>query len=647
MKTKTLVKKSHHKELFSYMTLDGDFSYVIEKPASNIVYFHALGILDRYSFRSLCKKIFAERKLVKASQFYIIANVENLKSIKNNALDSIVNLLGWLDKNVTFHLTLIGFHQQLTVVDELKLKSVNLSRAVTIEEALKKINTFNKNNDPFNINSVVSELFSTKNLLNISESVNYSSLIEHTQDIICLIDKNFRIQITNAAFEEFISKNFGLSQKSVNSFNEVLAAMEIDDGEEFFFKVLNGQRFNFTYSLVLPQSKVFYKVSLNPVYRSENEISGISFFMHDISKLKKTEESLKRSQQLVASINANIKEGIYRSNSDSKIIYVNPAFIEMFGYSSEEEILNTPFTNLYEDPYDRDKLINYIKVHHKFSNKEVKFKRKDGTTFWGLISSIRSVDETGSEYYDGAIRNISRIKETEEKLKRQNLELKKVNRELDRFVYSASHDLRAPLSSILGLIGVTRLEDNPAARNYCLQLMEKSVLKLDNFIKDIINYSRNKRLLISRDTINFNTLINDILNDLQYIKKTSRIKKNVTINQEENFVTDERRLKIVLHNIISNAIIYSATIREPWLKIDVKVSQGRAYIIIKDNGQGIASEHQERIFDMFYRASEEQAGAGLGLYIAKETIEQLNGKIDITSAVGEGTTVTISLHSLG
>ncbi|MFW5701234.1 MAG: PAS domain S-box protein [Cyclobacteriaceae bacterium] len=647
MNTKTLLKKSHHKELFSYMTLDGNFSYVIEKPASNIVYFHALGSLDRYSFRSLCKRIFTERKSVKISQFYIIANVENLKNIKDNALDSIVNLMNWLDGNVSFSLIFIGTHQQLSVLDKMKLRTILLSYELSIEDALKKINSITQSSDPFNINSVVSELLSAKKLLNLSESANYSSLIEHTQDIICLIDKNYRIQITNAAFEEFINKNFSLSPNTGTSFLSVLEAIEIPNGEEYFFRVLKGERFNFTYSLPKPKGNIYYEVSLNPVYRTENEISGVSFFMHDITKLKKIEESLKKSQQLVASINANIKEGIYRSNEESKIIYVNPAFIEMFGYSSEEEIFNTPFSELYADPAERDRLIANIKSNNKISNKEVKFKRKDGSVFWGLISSIRSLDDEGVEFYDGAIRNITRIKETEDKLKKQNLELKKVNRELDRFVYSASHDLRAPLSSILGLIGVARLENNLDARNYCLQLMEKSVLKLDNFIKDIINYSRNKRLLISRDQINFQGLINDILKELQYIKKSSRIEKIVEVNNDEIFISDERRLKIVLHNIISNAIIYSATIREPWLKIEVIVKHGKANITIKDNGQGIALEHQDRIFDMFYRASEEQAGAGLGLYIAKETIEQLNGKINIFSSVGEGTTAIITLPSLG
>jgi len=646
LKTRTLLKKSHHKELFTYMTLDGNFSYVIEKPASNIVYFHALGILDRFSFRNLCKRIFIERKSDNDSQFFIIANVENLKSINLSAVESIISLLHWSDRYALFNLTFIGDHKHLEVIENLSLQNTPITYSTTVEEALNNINAVNNKSYSLNINNVTSGLFSKKNILSLSESANYSSLIDHTQDIICLIDRDYKIQITNAVFDDFLTQNFGISIAIGENFLDILRAINIENGEDLFAKVINGQRFNFTYILPKAEVNAYFEVSLNPVFGQNTEINGISFFMHDISKLKRTEESLKRSQQLMASINTNIKEGIYRSNDNTQIIYVNPAFVEMFGYHSEEEVLNTPFSNLYEDPSERDRLVSYIKKHDKLSNHEVKFKRKDGSIFWGLITSIRTRDESGQEYYDGAIRNITKIKDTEAKLKNQNLELKKVNRELDRFVYSASHDLRAPLSSILGLIGVTRLEGDQQARDYCLQLMEKSVHKLDSFIKDIINYSRNKRLLIGRDPINFKPLLENIFTDLQYIKKSTRVEKIIEVHNDELFITDERRLKIVLFNLISNAIIYSATLREPWMKVIVQVKNGKAIITVSDNGQGIAEEHLDRVFEMFYRASEEQAGSGLGLYIAKETVEQLNGTIEVTSAVGSGTIATIALPSL-
>jgi PAS domain S-box-containing protein len=646
LKTRTLLKKSHHKELFTYMTLDGNFSYVIEKPASNIVYFHALGILDRLSFRNLCKRIFIERTSDNNSQFFIIANVENLKSINQNAIESLISLLHWSDRYALFNLTLIGNNKHVTTIENLSLQKISISYTSTVEEALESINAISNKNYSLDVSKVTSGLFSKKNILSLSESANYSSLIDHTQDIICLIDQEYKIQITNAAFDDFLTQNFGISISIGENFMDILRTINIKNGEDFFAKVIDGQRFNFTYILPKDEGNAYFEVSLNPVFGQSSEINGISFFMHDISKLKRTEESLKRSQQLMASINTNIKEGIYRSNEDTQIIYVNPAFVEMFGYNSEEELLNTPFSNLYKDASERNRLISYIKKHDKLSNREVKFKRKDGSIFWGLITSMRTQDESGQEYYDGAIRNITKIKDAEDKLKKQNLELKKVNRELDRFVYSASHDLRAPLSSILGLIGVTRLENDQQARDYCLQLMEKSVHKLDSFIKDIINYSRNKRLLIGRDPINFKPLLENIFTDLQYIKKSTRVEKIIEVNNDELFVTDERRLKIVLFNLISNSIIYSATIREPLLKVEVNVKNGKATIVVSDNGQGIGEEHLDRVFEMFYRASEEQAGSGLGLYIAKETIEQLNGTIEITSAAGTGTIATVTLPSL-
>ena len=237
------------------------------------------------------------------------------------------------------------------------------------------------------------------------------------------------------------------------------------------------------------------------------------------------------------------------------------------------------------------------------------------------MTSKRIVDNTGKEYYDGAIRNISRIKEAEEKLKQHNEELKKVNQELDRFVYSASHDLRAPLLSIEGLIGITKLEKDKGQVDYCLSLMEKSVKKLDSFIKDIISYSRNKRLILSKDKINFEQIITTIFEDLKYLKKSQYIKPVLKIEDIDNFYTDERRLKVILYNLVANAINYSNPLQsEPVISICVTLIEEKVQVQISDNGQGIPEQHLDRIFEMFYRASEQEDGSGLGtVYCQRNT----------------------------
>lgn len=231
-------------------------------------------------------------------------------------------------------------------------------------------------------------------------------------------------------------------------------------------------------------------------------------------------------------------------------------------------------------------------------------------------------------------------------MEKRNRELKKVNSELDKFVYSASHDLRAPLASVLGLVAIARL-DNGKDREHHLNLIEKSILKLDGFISDIIDFSRNARLEIIKEEIHFEKLIHDVMDDLKYLDDSHNILRIVTITGQGSFYTDPRRLKIILSNLISNAFKYHALRKDnPFIEVNVEKSPRQAVIQVIDNGSGIAEQHLDSIFKMFYRGHETTKGSGLGLYIVKETVEKIEGTIEVNSATGNGSTFTVTLPSL-
>ena len=128
----------------------------------------------------------------------------------------------------------------------------------------------------------------------------------------------------------------------------------------------------------------------------------------------------------------------------------------------------------------------------------------------------------------------------------------------------------------------------------------------------------------------------------------NKIEKRIKISDEaKDLVTDERRLGIVFSNIISNSYRYHRKlIDNPFIEVEVSPNSQGVVAIIRDNGQGIKKEHIEKIFEMFYRASETNSGSGLGLYIVKETINNLKGKIQVSSKEGEGTTFEIHIPSL-
>jgi signal transduction histidine kinase len=236
-------------------------------------------------------------------------------------------------------------------------------------------------------------------------------------------------------------------------------------------------------------------------------------------------------------------------------------------------------------------------------------------------------------------------KKTEDKLKVTNRQLRKANVELDNFVYKVSHDLRAPIASVLGLVNLARKENKFDTLKQYFDMVGKSAFQQDLFIKDILDISRNSRLIVDKKRIDWQKLIDDTFEQLKYSVKDKAINKKISIAGRAGFYSDQRRIKVIFNNLISNAIRYSNG-NDPVIEIDVKINKGYADISISDNGAGIEKKHQKKVFEMFYRATDINAGSGLGLYIVKESVEKLNGEIDMVSDPGKGTKFFISLPNL-
>jgi signal transduction histidine kinase len=237
---------------------------------------------------------------------------------------------------------------------------------------------------------------------------------------------------------------------------------------------------------------------------------------------------------------------------------------------------------------------------------------------------------------------INTRKSTELKLLQTNLELSKRNTELDNFVYSVSHDLRAPIASVLGLINLARKDKDPAMKNEYLDRINHSAMQQDDFIREILDQSRNARLDVKKEEVFFESLIEETFNQLKFATSTASLEKIVHVNQAQAFHSDRWRLKVVLNNVISNAIRYRNG-REPVIRVQVAIESNRALIEVEDNGRGIGHEHLGKVYDMFYRATDDGAGSGLGLYIVKETMDKLRGQIRIESEIGKGTVVRLEI----
>jgi signal transduction histidine kinase len=221
--------------------------------------------------------------------------------------------------------------------------------------------------------------------------------------------------------------------------------------------------------------------------------------------------------------------------------------------------------------------------------------------------------------------------------------LERVNNELDHFLYSVSHNLRAPLSSVLGLINLSKLGGDTDHATLML-LMEQSINRLDVILKDILSYSFNANGEVSYELLDIEQEFYLAVQHLQYFPGWNHVKFKSDVKSNARFYSDSFRIRLVLTNLIMNSIYFRDESKtNSYCALHADISKESATIRITDNGIGIEPEFRERVFQMFFKASNRSDGAGLGLYLVNEAVRKLKGSLEIESTPGEGTSLLVSL----
>ncbi|WP_188467222.1 ATP-binding protein [Marivirga lumbricoides] len=392
---------------------------------------------------------------------------------------------------------------------------------------------------------------------------------------------------------------------------------------------------NYLFTFVGLTVIIYFQVKLQ--YKSEEKL---------IKKDQQLKESEERFRMAVEGTNAGIWDW-ENINKDQQ--WWSPKLYELLGYKPEEiEANRVTFKNLLAQKEDYPKLVNDFKKHFRDKEPfsvEYKFKCKDGSYKWFHGSGQAKWSENKMPVrMVGSLVDITEKKIKEEEIQEKNSLLEKTNAELDRFVYSVSHDLRAPLNSIQGLINISDTTEDSQELKQLMSMMKNRVKKLYSFIDEIINFARNSRTEIIKEPVNLFAITSDAFDNAQFREQAVAIDFRILVDKELSINTDKGRISIVLNNLIDNAIKYHRH-SQPGKFIALKAINDTNAVIIQiiDNGQGIPLQAQDKIFDMFYRASDTSKGSGLGLYIVKEMIERIGGEIFLQSEPGEGTTFSIKL----
>jgi PAS domain S-box-containing protein len=385
---------------------------------------------------------------------------------------------------------------------------------------------------------------------------------------------------------------------------------------------------------------VFFIIRIN--YFTE---SNLKASQQDLKKaLKKLDKSQQRFELAIKGSSA----GIWDYDMVKDKIYTSPLMREMLGFP-EEKFDDANIDSLWRivHPSDKHHLLKAMLQHlheQKPFSVELRLRTYDRGYRWMLDTGQAEWDTEGNPVrMVGTLVDIHAGHEAEERVRQQNEMLAKTNEELDRFVYSTSHDLRAPLSSVLGLINIMELTPSEEERKQIIGMMRTRVKNLDDFIQEIIDYSRNSRMEVVYEKINFRELYKEVLDNLKFMEEVGQIDMQLELTAEE-FHSDKKRLKVILNNLVSNAIKYHLLRGEnPYIQVKMEKTPHHVAITVEDNGRGIPAESMDKIFDMFYRATEDSKGSGLGLYIVKETVQKMGGKIHVKSDLGAGTTFVLEL----
>ncbi|MEM6269890.1 MAG: two-component regulator propeller domain-containing protein [Bacteroidota bacterium] len=376
---------------------------------------------------------------------------------------------------------------------------------------------------------------------------------------------------------------------------------------------------------------------------------------------------------LVASETDN---AVFILDAEGNLEYINPGFTRLTGYTQTDIVRMRQGKNFLDTSTNPEirRLVEKVTHTNSSAQYESQLPARDGRTIWVISTMTPILDENGQlskivvidsditeqkiaedkiRQMNAALEGLVAERTQELKVANQQLQveneehvktaqqLRVINQELDNFVYRASHDLKGPLASILGLVNIASIDlgEDETARRY-LQLIDQAARKLDVILVDLIEATQVKQGKIEFSKLKPYEVTSDILESLANKQGYPEHKFVIEIDPDLEIISDRRLLSSILQNFIDNSVKYRDTSKAQcttWINLELK-SDRTIDIKVRDNGIGIKDELKNRVFDMFFRGTNQAGGSGLGLYIVKQAAEKMKGTIDMESQYGEGTT---------
>lgn len=528
--------------------------------------------------------------------------------------------------------------------------SINMEVQIKTDEGLKKwIKIFGKpysgEGDTIKVTGAIQDIEERKQL---EEKLwNLSLVAEESSSMIIILDKTLNIEWVNESFtritgyapEEVKGKKLWDILVGENTDKQVLEKIgkKLKQGESFFGGFLNYTK----------QGREFWnELNVNPVFDEKGNIIRYISIENDVTELRELQEEASEYESMLQSINANIKQGIYRSTQEKGLSFVNQAFLDMFGYSSMEEVIHTQSSLLYANRKRREELVNKINREGKIQNEEVEFVRKDGSHFWGILNSTSFRDKEDNLFYDGAITDITNLKRTQEALVKAKEKAEDASKAKARFLSTMSHEIRTPLNAIVGMVQLLLSEKPQKEQMEQLEVINFSAKNLVSLVNDILDFSKIEagRIEFEKAPVDLRDLLKGIRETFQNKVREKKLDFTLEIDQQlpRLLLCDKVRLTQILTNLVSNATKFTDHGKvgiKIWMESETQDSVCTQFSVF-DTGIGIAKDKLQNVFKSFTQADSTTTrnfgGTGLGLAITKQLVEMQQGGIGVESELGKG-----------
>lgn len=503
-------------------------------------------------------------------------------------------------------------------------------------------------------NDVTEKIKTTKNLLKVE--ANLRTIIDGTNTGYILLDTDFKIRSFNKVSTLFFQNNSNYKELVEGvSYLDLLPNERKSITNNFLIEAtskLKSVQYEFHYINQLDENN-WFEIKMEPVLNNDSKLIGVIVAIEEVTERKISELQIKSNNERFVLVSKATNNAIWDWNLTKSTIYLGDGYQTLFGYNVNEESTDPKDWLCKVHADDSLELIEIIQNgllinSKKHWQKEYRYLKADNTYAYVLNKGFVIFDDNNKPIrMVGAMQDITYQKLNEIEKEKMNRDLLLRNKELKQFTFMVSHNLRSPVTNIMGLTYLLNDKSitNSTERDEFISMLAISANNLDHVIRDLneVISVRNKASE-NRETVNLENLVSEIKNSISHIILKNNVEFVTNFSDISEITTVKSYLYSILSNLISNSIKYKQDALDLSIKIETKKVDDNVILHFEDNGIGIDLEtNRKDLFKMYKRFHSHVDGMGIGLYMVKTQIEALGGSINIESNLNQGTKFILEL----